>query len=144
VGRGGALPRPPRDAARLALAKDDGAGGDAAQWEKDLADYEKKLERTARAESAVLERFRRDLVSERVMDAELERIATERRWLERQQATARDQAEGARRRQRISAELLVSLERLQAHAADATPEMRAKLCKLLVSQVEVRSTVSSS
>jgi DNA invertase Pin-like site-specific DNA recombinase len=121
----------------LAKAKNDVAC-DASQWNTDLADYEKKLDRMARAESAVLERFRRDLVSERVMDAELGRIATERRWLERQCAVARDQAEGARRQERVSAELLASLERLRAHTATATPEMRAKIVQLLVSQVEVK------
>jgi site-specific DNA recombinase len=128
----------PEHLARLVVKAKDDVAGDASSWEKDLADCEKKLDRTARAETTVLERFRRDLVSERVMDAELARIATERRWLERQLATARDQADAARRQQRVSGEVLASLERLRAHAAGATPEMQAKIVKLLVSQVAVK------
>jgi DNA invertase Pin-like site-specific DNA recombinase len=131
------LDHPDHLARLLTKAKDDVAG-DASSFERDLADYEKKLDRTARAEATVLERFRRDLVSERVMDAELGRIATERRWLERQLAAAREQAESARRRDRLSSEVLASLERLREHAGGATPEMRAKIVKLLVSQVEVK------
>lgn len=131
------LERPDHLARVIVKAKEDVAG-DASSWEKDLADSEKKLDRLQRAESAVLERFRRDLVSERTMDAELGRIATERRWLERQVATAREQADAARRQQRVSDEVLASLGRLREHAAGATPEMRAKIVRLLVSQVEVR------
>jgi len=121
----------------LVKAKASGAG-DASSWEKDVVDCDKKLGRLERTEAAVLERFRRDLVSERVMDAELGRIATERRWLERQRATAADQVEAARRQQRLSDEVLVSLERLREHAAGATAEMKQKIIRLLVSGVEVK------
>lgn len=73
-----------------------GRAEDRRDWAADAAGYQRKLDRLAAAETALLARFTRGAIGEVAMDAELERIARERAALHRQlEACARAGAAAA-------------------------------------------------
>lgn len=104
----------------------------ASDWQKDLAAAERALARLQRAEQAILERFSRDLVSEEAMDAELERLAKERRLQAHQVETAKRQAAGARQELAHGAAVLATLATLRSRLDGATlAEKRALVLSLV-------------
>jgi site-specific DNA recombinase len=73
----------------IAAGRRRAATGDAKLWQADLETAGAALEKLARAESGLLGRVRRGLVSDAAADRELEAIARERRGQERQLEAAR-------------------------------------------------------
>lgn len=112
------------------MARAPGQKGD--EWAGDLAAYRRRLKRIDEAEAGVLGRYRRGLVSEHGFDAELERIAAERRMLERQVATAENalSARGERRAALARAQDRVKL--LRERLPDAAAEVRREIVVTLL------------
>lgn len=108
------------------------AGGELELWRKDLASTERRLDALARAEAAILARFRRGLVSPEAMDLELAAAARDRDLAKRQADAARRAASSAYRlHERVAtAERLVAS--LRARTENAAPEARRALVALLV------------
>lgn len=108
------------------------ARADGETWESDLADAKKRLARLERAEAVILDRFRRGLVSEGAMDAELAAAARERALLERQVATAHRAAGGAVRAQAGAGELEAAIARVRGRVRLASHEERQALVRALL------------
>lgn len=107
-----ALRRP--DLVERALEGQREADGDARAGEGDAADFDRRLERLAKVEEAILSRFRRGAISEPAFDRELETIGQERRLLEQSAAAAREAAARAR----ASAGVLRGLREAVARVAE--------------------------
>jgi hypothetical protein len=114
-----------------------GRMGDARDWQKDVAGYEARLERLGCAEQAILARFRKVLVSEAAMDAELAAGARERAMLERQLDGAKRALADSARTQADAAALKAMLYELCARPGQATPEEQRNLVRLLVEPGDV-------
>ncbi len=113
------------------------AEGDARDWQKDIAGYEARLERMGRAEQAILARFRKGLVSETAMDAELAAGARERAMLERQLDGAKRALADSARTTADAAALKATLYELRARLGQASPEEQRDLVRLLVEPGDV-------
>lgn len=61
------------------------------RWRQDLAEFERRMKRLEQAETAILDRYRKGLISESAMDANLKASAKERAFLGRQISTAQQQ-----------------------------------------------------
>jgi len=113
------------------------AAGDSRDWRKDVAGYEARLERLGRVEQAILARFRKGLVSEQAMDAELGASARERAMLERQlDGAKRALADAARTTANVAA-LQATLYEIRARLAQASLEEKRELVRLLVEPGDV-------
>lgn len=97
----------------------------ATAWAADLAQYEQRLERLHNAESAILDRFRRGLISERGMDGELQRNVRERKMLTRQIETARQQGAST------AIDVRLTLEEMRDKIGTATLEQRREIVQAL-------------
>ncbi len=104
--------------------------GSSTPWAQDLVDYEARLARLDDVELAVLDRHRRNLVSQRALDVELGRIARDRAMLERQIETARAGKADDRQVHALVATVATLRERLGAVAGDAA--QRQRLMRALV------------
>jgi site-specific DNA recombinase len=113
------------------------AAGDARDWQKDVAGYEARLERLGRAEQVILARFRKGLVSEAAMDAELAASAQERSMLERQLDGAKRALADAGRTKANVAALEATLRQLRARLGQASLEEKRDLVRLLVEPGDV-------
>lgn len=92
---------------------------DAGTWQQDLVTAESQLARLQRTETALLDRFRRELISEAAMDAQLGTIKRERALLSNQVAAAgraRQRAGAAQTRARSVRDLAAELGRRIAGA----------------------------
>jgi site-specific DNA recombinase len=117
---------------RAMLLAADPSGDDAVLWRRDLNDAQERLERLDEAEAGVLKRVRRGLVSERGADAELERIAAERRMTERQIVAAREALGGQVGRAEASARAVERVETLRRTLPHASAEERRELARILL------------
>ncbi len=108
------------------------AGPDERSWARDLAGNEKRLAHLQVAEAAILDRFRRDLISQGALDHELERISAERRLLTRSIEQARRQLEGARQTRGAASQALGLLEQLREGLEGADATTRRELVQALV------------
>mgnify|MGYP001597257472 CR=1 FL=1 len=115
-----------------ALARAESEAEEGRDWERDLAEWEGRLRRLERAESGILARYRRGLVSERAMDAELGAAGREREALERQVEAARRQSAGAARRRADAAGVASRLAELRARVPGASQATRRALLVALV------------
>lgn len=105
---------------------------DRRDWTADAEGYRRHLDRLTRVEGVVLERFGRGLISDKAMDAELERLRREREAVRQQLATAERALTGAddsRERLEDARRVLVDL---RGAIADSTFEVRRRLVELLV------------
>lgn len=109
------------DAIREVLSRRAGASEQQAGALAQLDEWRRRLDRAEDTQAAILERFRRGLIGERVMDVELERAARERRLLEQNIATWGAASLDARATARARANVEQALERLRivAPLADA-------------------------
>lgn len=108
------------------------ASADTHEWQKDVAEYEGKLSKLARAETTILARFRQGLVSEAAMDASLADGARQRTMLERQLDAARRAIADATKAKANVLALEEVLKGLRAKVRAATPAERYALVQLLV------------
>lgn len=119
-----------------------GAAQEGQDWAGDLRRYEQRLEQLERAEGVVLERYRRGLVSETVMDKHLEAASRERQVLADQVATARRaQALAAADTRQVDG-VLATLATLRARLEDASPEDRRELAIAVLAGGRVRRTLT--
>lgn len=109
-----------------------GQGEDAREWAADAEGYRQHLGRLERVESAVLDRYRRGLVSDAALDVELGRLAKERGGVRAQLATAERALSGASvTRERLDDAMRV-LDDLRCVLGETDFETRRELVKLLV------------
>jgi site-specific DNA recombinase len=108
------------------------ADADAGSWEWDARAAEKALERLARIEVQVLERYRRGLVSERAWEAELRQIARERAQHERQLAAARKAGQGARSERAAADSAVEAAAAAWRGLQRDTPQRRRELARALI------------
>ena len=109
-----------------------GQGEDAVAWAADAENYRQHLGRLERVESAVLDRYRRGLVSDAALDLELARLSKERDGVRSQLATAERAMSGtAATRERMDDAMAV-LDDLRCVLAETDFETRRELVKLLV------------
>ncbi len=101
-------------------------------WTKDITDFEGRLSRLAKAESAILSRFRQGLISEAVMDADLAAGAKQRAMLERQLEGAQRALTDARKTTATAVALESVLKSLRKRVRRATLAERQALVQLLV------------
>lgn len=104
---------------------------------EDLRGYQLRLERLAAASTAILERFRRGLIPEAVMDAELAAAARQRAFLQQQVASAQARATGAERSQVALEAVLAQLAPLRARLETISAAARRPLLDALVAGVEL-------
>lgn len=116
----------------VAEARRGRATADTRAWQEDVAEFESKLAKLAKAEAAILRRFRQGLVSESVMDADLAAGARQRAMLERQLDTARKAMADATRLKTDLVALEDVFKKLRKRVRRATPEQRQALVRLLV------------
>lgn len=115
----------------LEMRRAEAAAGEK-DWAADLRDFERKLERSRKAEVAILARFRRGVISEASLDAELDAGARERAMLERQVETARRAAAGAAAAGGRSAAASDLLARLRTMTRAVSPEERREILATLI------------
>lgn len=121
------------DQLELAIAhRGDRAARGQRDWSVDLAGYQRQLERLGRSEAAILERFRRDLVSAEALDQVLERSSRERRLLEQQVATAKERTLDASRARGSAVQLADQVEQLRGRVGATSPVERQELVRALV------------
>lgn len=108
-----------------------------AAWRDDAAEYRARLDRLGRTERAILARFRRGVISEGALDAELAALGRERDAVRAQLATAeRAHAAAADTAGRARAAQAAIADPLGAIAA-AEPADRQRIVRLLIAGVEV-------
>jgi DNA invertase Pin-like site-specific DNA recombinase len=101
-------------------------------WAAELRDYEKKLDRHEKAESTILEQFRRGRISQGAMERELAGAARERGLLERNRDLARDQLGKAHQLRGEAEQIDAILQRLRERIDAASPAERRDILRLLV------------
>jgi site-specific DNA recombinase len=109
-------------------------GSDADTWDKDATTAQAHLDRLAKVETTIMARFRRGLISEAGLDAELAALRRERTAASAQLRTAtraRGQAIGAQGRIQAAS---VAIGELRAALAVADAEDRRAIVRLLVEQ----------
>lgn len=119
---------------RIAAARRRDTGGDAEAWRRDVAEMQRRLERLAAVEAAMLARFRRGAISEAAMDVELAAAGRERDLVTRQLDTARIGAARAGRAGDAVEGLEATAAALRGRLAVAAPEERRGLVRLLLAQ----------
>jgi site-specific DNA recombinase len=103
-------------------------------WARDLKSYAKRLADLAKAESAMLARFRRGKISEAAMDRELDEIERERAFLTQQVETARAAAsKGAKKAP--AEELLASLAGIRKRLKGADQAAKRAVVTALVAEI---------
>jgi site-specific DNA recombinase len=105
---------------------------DSADWQRDAAGYRKHLARLEKAETAIVARFRRGLISEKVMDGELGALVRERDAVRHQLATAEGAAKSATGAAARLADAEGIVDELRVLAETATPAERLALVRMLV------------
>jgi DNA invertase Pin-like site-specific DNA recombinase len=113
------------------------ARGDGADWQAEIAAAQKRLGRLARAEGVILDRFRRGMVSDAAMDAELTATARERAQLERRVADARRSGASATRAQESAQALAGALATIRRRARSASAGERQTLVRALLGSAPV-------
>lgn len=123
------------DVAELAHAAQAAREQTADAWRQDLAEAERRRERLAAAEKAILRQFSKGLVTEANLSAELAQLARERAFADHQVAAARAQASP----QAAPAEdLVATIEQLRRRALRMTdPGQRQKIVRALVERATV-------
>lgn len=101
-------------------------------WAEDLKEYQRKLARNEEAETAIIERFHRDLVSSKVMDATLEKLSKERRLLQRQIEVATKAVNEDAAQRAEEQELLDTVTKLRTNLKRTTPTKRRDILRTLV------------
>lgn len=120
-----------------ALGLRDELAADGGLVTEDLRGYQSRLERLAAASAAILERFRRGLIPEAVMDTELAAAARQRDFLQQQVASAQARAAGAvRSRVKLEA-VLARLAPLRGRLGTITAAERRPFLDALVTGVEL-------
>lgn len=131
-----ALARP--DLVEEAIATRAARAGDGGRtWERDIAEARRRLERLDAAQAAILARYRRGLVSDAAMDADLAAAARERALLERQVTTAQRAQASAVRAQGTAQELAAGLAAMRAGMRRASPEARQRIVRRLLGHAPV-------
>lgn len=106
--------------------------GDRRDWLADVAGYTKHLAKLDKAQAAAMARWRKDLISEGALDAELEAIRRERATVKRQIETAqRAQGAAAAEQERLY-DAGETVRRLRAKAAIVSPRERRELVEALL------------
>ena len=119
--------------AEMIAGEIEGQASERHDWQADAEGFRRHLDRLARVESTVLERFGRGLISDAAMDAELARLTRERDALRLQLANAERAQSGAvdtRERLEDAQRVLAGLR--EAVADDPTFAVRRRLVELLV------------
>lgn len=117
-------------------------GSDADTWDRDAAAAQAHLERLAKVETTIMARFRRGLISEAGLDAELAALRRERAQASAQLRTAskaRGQAIGAQTRIQAASS---AIGELRAALASADAQDRRDIVRVLVEPGGVRITDS--
>jgi DNA invertase Pin-like site-specific DNA recombinase/uncharacterized protein YqeY len=99
----------------------EGQGEDARSWEVDAEGYRQHLARLERVEAAVLDRYRREMISDAALDVELGRLSREREGVRSQLATAERAMTGASETRGRIDEAMRVLDDLRCVLADALP-----------------------
>lgn len=113
------------------------AGADRAAWAGDLQDAHARLARLQAVEEALMARFRRGLISEGAMDAELGAAARERVLLQRQVQAAREGAAGARAGSARLRDARTQIDTLRRVLRSRSPLRRRELVVALMGQSPV-------
>lgn len=110
----------------------------AGAWVEDLRRAEDRLRRLERVQETVLDRFRRGMIPEAVMDRELAAAARDRAFTEQQLAAARAQAQAAGEGGARVGDLVGALDQLRANIRRAkTVPARREIVEAVVDRVEV-------
>ena len=108
-------------------AEDDGA-----TWERDLAAAERRVTALARAEAAILARFRRGAISETAMDIELGAAARERAMAQQQVEAAQRARLAVGRRTDRTVGIQEMIADLRSRVEEASPKHRRELALALI------------
>lgn len=108
------------------------SGGEAATWERDAKDYERRLRKLERAESEILALYRRGKVSAGAFERELAAATRDRQLLERNRDVAREQLGRAALGQAQHEAVAVALEELRTRVDSSDPAQRRALVLRLV------------
>lgn len=108
------------------------ARADRETWRGDLKAAEKAIARLDRIEDALLDKFRRGLVTERAWERELLRVAHERAQQERQAAAARHAGEGAAKEQTAAENAVEAAGKLWREVSMSSSAERRDLIRQLV------------
>lgn len=106
--------------------------GDAAELEREVADYEKRLRKLERVEADILALYRRGKVSGGAFERELASATRDRQLLERNRDVAREQLGRAALAGAQAAAVAGAVLELRARVDAATAEQRRALVQLLV------------
>lgn len=126
------------------------AGSDGKDWARDLAEAKDRVARLQRVEAAILARYRRGLISESAMDAELEASSRDRAMAERQVAAAQRGTAGAADATARAAALEEALSGFRRKLSATSPAERRELLALLlrgkaiITPTEVRTMIGMS
>ena len=122
----------PQRLERAIAAHRGGAVDERSDWQSDLRGYEAKLAKLDRADAAILDRFRRGLIADPVMDSHLETSKRERTAIVRQiEASKRAASSSSSTVQRLDG-VLASVKMLRSRVADADLAVRRELVVLLL------------
>lgn len=101
-------------------------------WERDVADYGRRLTRLAKHEAAVLSRARSGAISEEAMDVELAAMRKERDALRSQLATAERGLAAAENGNERLGDVVAVWKRLRLRLSNAAPADRLEIVRALV------------
>lgn len=127
------LSRP--DALAVALEEMAAEVDDGAAWSKDIQKHESHVARLEKVAASVLARFRRGLMSEAVLDAELAANSKERSMVERQIETARVRLAGIKAAGGRALEMKAAIAKLQKAVSVEKPEDRREVVRSLIDGV---------
>lgn len=109
-----------------------GALAESSAWEQDLASATKQLEQLESAELAIMDRFRRQLISETAMDRHLRDVSARRALLQHQISSARAANSAITSRSSAADSLAVLVDSIRARLPRLTAEERRELVQALV------------
>lgn len=117
---------------RIAREYQQTATHDDVVWLDDAKDAEKRLGKIETTQAAIVSRFSRGLISETVMDAQLERLQSERISAQHQLDTANRARYSAARNAARGAVLVELTDQIRQRAAETSPDKRRELVRALV------------
>lgn len=127
---------------RVARDIQNDAQSDDVVWLGDAKEAEKRVARLERTSAAIVARFSRGLISEQVMDEQLETLRVERAMADEQLAAAHRARFAAARAVKRGHELGAVTESMRQRAAEASPAKRRELALQLLQPGAVRISIA--
>lgn len=122
----------PGRAERLLLGRRRAAVAEADSWAGDAAQAKARIDRIEEAETAILARFSKGLISEAAMDAHVKATAMERAFLGEQMRAAAAATSVSRSAGAAAGDVLATLAELRAKLADADAATRREIVNALI------------